>query len=209
MIVIVLLGGGVGLLSGMFGVGGGFLTTPLLIFYGIPADRRRRERFGDADHRRERLGRARAGARRGGVDYPHGRGDGSPAASPDRGSARCCSGCSRRSGQIDTDDRGHLCRCCSARSALLMARESIAALIVAARARAHAAQRATRRHHPLISMAAAALALLPVGPLHLAASGRSCSGMLTGALTVIARRRRRVRHGAGDDLPTRHGDAAS
>lgn len=34
--VIVLLGGGVGLLSGMFGVGGGFLTTPLLIVYGIP-----------------------------------------------------------------------------------------------------------------------------------------------------------------------------
>jgi uncharacterized protein len=35
-LVIVLLGGAVGLLSGMFGVGGGFLTTPLLIFYGIP-----------------------------------------------------------------------------------------------------------------------------------------------------------------------------
>jgi uncharacterized membrane protein YfcA len=35
-IVIVLLGFGVGLLSGMFGIGGGFLTTPLLIFYGIP-----------------------------------------------------------------------------------------------------------------------------------------------------------------------------
>jgi len=34
--VIVGLGLGVGLLSGMFGVGGGFLTTPLLIFYGIP-----------------------------------------------------------------------------------------------------------------------------------------------------------------------------
>lgn len=33
---IVLLGFGVGLLSGMFGIGGGFLTTPLLIFYGIP-----------------------------------------------------------------------------------------------------------------------------------------------------------------------------
>ena len=30
------LGGGVGLLSGLFGVGGGFLTTPLLIFIGIP-----------------------------------------------------------------------------------------------------------------------------------------------------------------------------
>ena len=35
-LVIVLLGGFVGLLSGMFGVGGGFLTTPLLIIYGIP-----------------------------------------------------------------------------------------------------------------------------------------------------------------------------
>ena len=35
-LVIVALGFGVGLLSGMFGVGGGFLTTPLLIFYGIP-----------------------------------------------------------------------------------------------------------------------------------------------------------------------------
>jgi uncharacterized membrane protein YfcA len=34
--VIVALGGMVGILSGMFGVGGGFLTTPLLIFYGIP-----------------------------------------------------------------------------------------------------------------------------------------------------------------------------
>ena len=33
---IVLLGFLVGVLSGMFGVGGGFLTTPLLIFYGIP-----------------------------------------------------------------------------------------------------------------------------------------------------------------------------
>jgi uncharacterized protein len=36
VLVIVLLGGGVGVLSGMFGVGGGFLTTPLLIFYGVP-----------------------------------------------------------------------------------------------------------------------------------------------------------------------------
>ncbi len=34
--VIVALGCGVGLLSGMFGIGGGFLTTPLLIIYGIP-----------------------------------------------------------------------------------------------------------------------------------------------------------------------------
>ena len=33
---IVLLGGITGILSGLFGVGGGFLTTPLLIFYGVP-----------------------------------------------------------------------------------------------------------------------------------------------------------------------------
>ncbi len=30
------LGAGVGFLSGMFGVGGGFLMTPLLIFSGVP-----------------------------------------------------------------------------------------------------------------------------------------------------------------------------
>jgi uncharacterized membrane protein YfcA len=35
-LLIVALGGLVGVLSGLFGVGGGFLTTPLLIFYGIP-----------------------------------------------------------------------------------------------------------------------------------------------------------------------------
>ena len=34
--VILMMGGAVGFLSGMFGVGGGFLMTPLLIFYGIP-----------------------------------------------------------------------------------------------------------------------------------------------------------------------------
>ena len=33
---MIALGGVVGILSGMFGVGGGCLSTPLLIFYGIP-----------------------------------------------------------------------------------------------------------------------------------------------------------------------------
>lgn len=33
---IVALGALTGILSGLFGVGGGFLTTPLLIFYGVP-----------------------------------------------------------------------------------------------------------------------------------------------------------------------------
>jgi hypothetical protein len=36
VLVIVGLGAVVGLLTGMVGVGGGFLTTPILIFYGIP-----------------------------------------------------------------------------------------------------------------------------------------------------------------------------
>src|SRR3546814_12307755 len=36
ILVIIGLGGVVGLLTGMIGVGGGFLTTPILIFYGIP-----------------------------------------------------------------------------------------------------------------------------------------------------------------------------
>jgi uncharacterized membrane protein YfcA len=37
-LIIVLMGAAVGFLSGMFGVGGGFLLTPLLIFYGIPSE---------------------------------------------------------------------------------------------------------------------------------------------------------------------------
>ena len=35
--IIIGLGGGVGFLSGLFGVGGGFLMTPLLIFFGVPS----------------------------------------------------------------------------------------------------------------------------------------------------------------------------
>ena len=37
VILLLGIGGGVGFLSGLFGVGGGFLLTPLLIFIGIPA----------------------------------------------------------------------------------------------------------------------------------------------------------------------------
>ena len=36
VLVLFSMGAGVGILSGMFGVGGGFLMTPLLIFYQIP-----------------------------------------------------------------------------------------------------------------------------------------------------------------------------
>ncbi len=37
LFIVVGLGGFIGFLSGLFGVGGGFLMTPLLIFLGIPA----------------------------------------------------------------------------------------------------------------------------------------------------------------------------
>lgn len=37
-LIVLAMGGAVGFLSGMFGVGGGFLLTPLLIFYGIPSE---------------------------------------------------------------------------------------------------------------------------------------------------------------------------
>ncbi len=36
LLLLLAIGGGVGFLSGLFGVGGGFLLTPLLIFIGIP-----------------------------------------------------------------------------------------------------------------------------------------------------------------------------
>lgn len=66
-LVIVLLGGVTGLLSGMFGVGGGFLTTPLLIFYGIPPT------VAAASAASQVTGASVSGAiahaRRGGIDY--------------------------------------------------------------------------------------------------------------------------------------------
>ena len=70
-LLIIALGGLVGLLSGMFGVGGGFLTTPLLIFYGIPPTVAVASRH-HPDHRRQRVGGVYAHCRRGGVDLKMG-----------------------------------------------------------------------------------------------------------------------------------------
>ena len=51
LLVMLGLGAAVGFLSGMFGVGGGFLLTPFLMFSGIPAlDRRRHRRQPDRRH---------------------------------------------------------------------------------------------------------------------------------------------------------------
>lgn len=69
-LVIILLGAGTGILSGVFGVGGGFLTTPLLIFYGIPPT------VAAASAATQVTGASISGVlahqRRGGVDYQMG-----------------------------------------------------------------------------------------------------------------------------------------
>ena len=69
-LVIVALGALTGLLSGRFGVGGGFLTTPLMIFYGIPPT------VAAASAATQVTGASVSGVfahgRRGGVDYQMG-----------------------------------------------------------------------------------------------------------------------------------------
>lgn len=69
-LVIVVLGALTGVLSGMFGVGGGFLTTPLMIFYGIPPT------VAAASAASQVTGASVSGVfahtRRGGVDYQMG-----------------------------------------------------------------------------------------------------------------------------------------
>ena len=69
-LVIVALGALTGILSGMFGVGGGFLTTPLMIFYGIPPT------VAAASAASQVTGASVSGvlahSRRGGVDYQMG-----------------------------------------------------------------------------------------------------------------------------------------
>ncbi|MEJ6008297.1 sulfite exporter TauE/SafE family protein [Novosphingobium aquae] len=70
LLVIVGLGVLTGVLSGMFGVGGGFLTTPLLIFYGVPPT------VAAASAASQVTGASVSGviahSRRGGVDYQMG-----------------------------------------------------------------------------------------------------------------------------------------
>jgi hypothetical protein len=70
VIVLLLLGGAVGFLSGMFGVGGGWLMTPLLIFIGIPPT------FAVAASANQLIGSSVAGTlgqwRRGNIDFTMG-----------------------------------------------------------------------------------------------------------------------------------------
>ncbi|TMM48713.1 sulfite exporter TauE/SafE family protein [Qipengyuania marisflavi] len=140
---IVALGGLTGILSGLFGVGGGFLTTPLLIFYGVPPT------VAAASASTQVTGASVTGViahgNRGGVDYRMG------AVLVAGGVFGAGIGALlfrffRSIGQIDVVISG-LYVVLLGTIGLLMARESIQVL----RGTGAAKQAARRRHHPLVA----------------------------------------------------------
>ena len=177
-LVIVLLGAGVGLLSGMFGVGGGFLTTPLLIFYGIPPT------VAAASAASQVTGASVSGAlthyRRGGVDVPMG------IVLVIGGIAGALAGSVifrwlQKSGQIDTVI-SIVYVILLGTIGSLMAKEAWTSISAARRGEALPA--AKRRHHPLVAALpmrwrfyASGLYISPLAPLLL--------GFATGILTVL------------------------
>ncbi len=177
MLVIVLLGGGVGLLSGMFGVGGGFLTTPLLIFYGIPPT------VAVASSATQITGASVSGVlaqmRRKGVDFQMG---GVMVAGGIVGSGlgAILFRLLQRLGQIDTVIAITYVVMLGSIGAL-MARESVSTIL--AHRRGEKPRRAPRRHNPLIAALPmrwrfyrSGLYISPLAPFLL--------GVLTGVLTV-------------------------
>jgi uncharacterized membrane protein YfcA len=177
-LVIVALGLGVGLLSGMFGVGGGFLTTPLLIFYGIPPT------VAAASAASQVTGASVSGVsahfRRDGVDVHMG------AVLVVGGVLGSIAGAwlftlLQETGQIDTVI-GILYVLMLGSIGGLMFHESVGAVRVARGARA--AKPRKRRHHPLVAMLPlrwrfyrSGLYISPLAPLLL--------GVFTGILTVL------------------------
>ena len=176
--VIVGLGLLTGVLSGMFGVGGGFLTTPLMIFYGIPPT------VAAASAASQVTGASVSGvfahSRRGGVDYQMGAvlvlggllGTGLGA---------LLFSLLARLGQIDTVINvlyvGML-----GSIGIIMARESIATLRAQRSGQPIAA--AKRRHHPLVAnlpfrwrFYRSGLYISPLAPLLL--------GVMVGILTML------------------------
>ncbi len=177
-LVIVLLGGGVGLLSGMFGIGGGFLTTPLLIIYGIPPT------VAAASSASQVTGASVSGVfahfYRGGVDTKMG---GVLVAGGILGSfaGAWIFRLLQASGQIDTVI-GVVYVLMLGSIGSMMARESISAIGVAKGRRAVKPRK--RRHHPLVAALplrtrfyASGLYISPLAPLLL--------GFFTGILTIL------------------------
>ncbi len=177
-LVIVLLGGGVGLLSGMFGVGGGFLTTPLLIVYGIPPT------VAAASSASQVTGASVSGVfahvRRGGVDFKMG---GVLVAGGVLGTfaGAWIFRWLQQLGQIDTVIAIIYVLMLGAIGGL-MAKESLVAIGLARRGQPPRA--AKRRHHPLVAALpfrtrfyGSGLYISPLAPLLL--------GFATGMLTIL------------------------
>ena len=176
-LVIVLLGAGTGILSGIFGVGGGFLTTPLLIFYGIPPT------VAAASAASQVTGASVSGVfahtRRGGVDYQMG------AVAVAGGVIGTAIGALlfrllQSLGQIDTVINILYVLLLGGIGAL-MGRESIQALRTSRGGRPPAAK---RRHHPLVASLPmrwrfyrSGLYISPLAPMLL--------GVVVGILTML------------------------
>ena len=176
--VIIGLGALTGVLSGMFGVGGGFLTTPLLIFYGVPPT------VAAASAASQVTGASVSGAlahaRRGGIDYHIG-GVLVVGGVIGTGIGAVLFRVLQATGQIDTAiNLLYVILLGSIGS--LMAVESIGAVRARRTGRPVAARR--RRHHPLVAGLSlrwrfyrSGLYISPLAPLLL--------GMATGILTML------------------------
>jgi uncharacterized membrane protein YfcA len=178
MLVIVLLGGGVGLLSGMFGVGGGFLTTPLLIFYGIPPT------VAVASSATQITGASVSGVlaqmRRKGVDFQMG---GVMVAGGILGSGlgALLFRLLQKLGQIDTAISLFYVVMLGSIGAL-MARESISTIL--ALRRGEKPRRFAKRHNPIIAALPGRYRFYRSG-LYISPLAPFLLGMLTGILTVV------------------------
>jgi hypothetical protein len=176
-LMIIALGGIVGFLSGMVGVGGGFLTTPILIFYGIPPA------VAVASSTTQITGTSVSGMlayrRRKGVDYRMGAVlvvGGTLGSVVGGGIFRLL----QDTGQIDTVI-GLLYVVLLGSIGFLMARESAEALNIIAR---RGTGKPSKRHNPLIAVLPmrwrfyqSGLYISPLAPLAL--------GFLSGILTVL------------------------
>jgi uncharacterized membrane protein YfcA len=180
VLVIVGLGALVGLLTGMVGVGGGFLTTPILIFYGIPPA------VAVASATTQITGTSISGVlahrRRRGVDYRMG------AVLVAGGTFGALAGGAifrllQDSGQIDTVI-GLLYVILLGWIGILMAKEAATALDILKPGPGAQAKRQRRRHNPIIAALPmrwrfydSGLYISPLAPLAL--------GFFSGMLTVL------------------------
>ncbi|HWU04787.1 MAG TPA: sulfite exporter TauE/SafE family protein [Novosphingobium sp.] len=177
-LIIVGLGALTCVLSGLFGVGGGFLTTPLLIFYGVPPT------VAAASAASQVTGASVSGVfahgRRGGVDYLMG-GVLVAGGVIGTGIGAALFSLLQRLGQIDTVINV-LYVVMLGSIGTIMARESIETMRAIRRNTYVNARK--RRHHPLVSVLPlrwrfyrSGLYISPLAPLIL--------GMLTGILTML------------------------